>query len=98
MAQVLMRAASFVAIIILGYVLKCRGFFKEEDFGILSKMTLKIALPAAIVANFSGASLNPSMLFLSLLGFGGGALFMILGAVIAKEGGTAFLYPEPFRL
>lgn len=85
MAQVLMRAASFVAIIILGYVLKCRGFFKEEDFGILSKMTLKIALPAAIVANFSGASLNPSMLFLSLLGFGGGALFMILGAVIAGK-------------
>ena len=83
MAEVLMKAASFVAIIILGYVLKCRGFFKEEDFGIISKIVLKIALPAAIVYNFSGASLEPSMLFLTLLGFLGGALFVVLAFLLS---------------
>ena len=31
MAEILMKAGSFIAIIILGYVLRRRGFFKEED-------------------------------------------------------------------
>lgn len=84
MAEILMKAASFVAIIILGYVLKCKGFFKEEDFGVLSKIVLKIALPAAIVYNFSGASLEPSMLILSLFGFMGGALFVVLGVLLSN--------------
>lgn len=69
-----MKAASFVAIIILGYVLKRKGFFKEEDFYILSKIVLKITLPAAIVSNFSGIDLQPFMLVMILLGLGGGVL------------------------
>lgn len=74
MAEILMKAASFVAIIILGYVLKRKGFFKEEDFYILSKIVLKITLPAAIVSNFSGIDLQPFMLVMILLGLGGGVL------------------------
>ena len=32
MEAILMRAGSFMAVIILGYVLKKVGFFKEEEF------------------------------------------------------------------
>ena len=71
MGEILMQAFSFVAIIILGYVLRSRGFFKEEDFYVISRIVLKITLPAAIVSNFSGMSLEPSMLLISLLGLGG---------------------------
>ena len=70
MGEILMQAFSFVAIIILGYVLRSRGFFKEEDFYVISRIVLKITLPAAIVSNFSGMSLEPSMLLISLLGLG----------------------------
>lgn len=65
-----------MAIIILGYVLRRRGFFKEEDFYVLSRIVLKITLPAAIISNFSGIVLKPSMLLLSLLGLGGGVIFV----------------------
>lgn len=54
MGEILMQAFSFVAIIILGYVLRSRGFFKEEDFYVISRIVLKITLPAAIVSNFWG--------------------------------------------
>ena len=54
MAEILIKAASFVAIIFMGYLLRKKGFFKEEDFHVLSKIVLKITLPAAIVSNFSG--------------------------------------------
>ena len=76
MGEILMQAFSFVAIIILGYVLRSRGFFKEEDFYVISRIVLKITLPAAIVSNFSGMSLEPSMLLISLLGLGGGVILI----------------------
>lgn len=76
MAEILMKAAAFVAIILMGYLLRKKGFFKEEDFHVLSKIVLKITLPAAIVANFSGAQVEASLLILSLLGLGGGVIMM----------------------
>ena len=36
MEAILMRAGSFMAVIILGYVLKKVGFFKEDDFYVMS--------------------------------------------------------------
>ena len=76
MAEILMKAAAFVAIIFMGYLLRKKGFFKEEDFHVLSKIVLKITLPAAIVANFSGVDLQASLLILSVLGLGGGLMLI----------------------
>ena len=67
MTEILMKAGSFVAIIIMGYMLRRKGFFKEEDFYVLSRIVLKITLPAAIVTNFTGIDLKPSMLLMSCL-------------------------------
>ena len=82
MAEILMKAAAFVAIIFMGYGLRRVGFFKREDFYLLSKIVLKITLPAAIVTNFAGMELQPSMLFLALLGFLGGVIFILLAVVV----------------
>ena len=83
MTEILIKAASFVAIIVVGYVLRRRGFFKEEDFYVLSKIVLKITLPAAIISNFSGIDMKPSMLLLSLLGLGGGVIFVTMAFLIS---------------
>jgi len=79
MTDILTRAGCFIAIIIMGYVLRKINFFKEGDFAILSKITLRITLPCAFISNFSGKQLEPSMLFISLLALGAGILYMILG-------------------
>ena len=79
MEAILMKAASFIAVIILGYGLRKAGFFKEEDFYVLSKIVLKITLPASIIANFSQTEIQPAMLLLCLVGFAGGVLYMSLG-------------------
>ena len=78
MTDVLTQAGSFVAIIVLGFLLKKIGFFKEEDFTILSKITIRITLPAAIITSFAGREIDPALLTLVLLGFGGGALYILL--------------------
>lgn len=83
MAEILMKAGSFIAIIILGYVLRRRGFFKEEDFYVLSRIVLKITLPAAIVTNFTGIDMKPSMLLMSLLGLVGGIILTGMAFLIS---------------
>lgn len=82
MLDILIRAGSFVVIIILGYSLKKIGFFKQEDFTLLSRITIRITLPAAIIVNFSGKQIDPAMLGLGILGLGGGAIYIALGYLL----------------
>lgn len=76
MEAILTKALCYIAIILLGYVLRTCGFFKAEDFHILSRIVMKITLPAAIVTSVSGREIQPSMLLLSLLGLGFGILYI----------------------
>lgn len=82
MFDVLTRAGCFIAIILAGYILRKVNFFKEGDFAVLSKITLKITLPAAFISNFSGKQLDPSMLSFTLMALAAGILYMILGYLI----------------
>ena len=77
MLEILMRAGCYVAIIILGYILRKKNFLPKETFGILSKIVINIALPAAIIASTSGKTIDATMLTISLLGMGGGILKII---------------------
>lgn len=82
MINILVRAGCFVAIIVLGYALRKMKFFKEEDFGVLSKIVLRITLPAAIVTSFAGKMVHPSLLVLTLIGLGIGAFFIALAVLL----------------
>ena len=82
MLDILVRAGSFVAIIILGYMLRKIGVFKKEDFTVLSKIVLKITLPAAIIVSFSGKKIDLAMLSLVVLGLGGGFIYILLGILM----------------
>ena len=88
MESPVIRAIYFVLIILLGHVLRRIGLFKKEDFKVLSNIVLKLTLPAAIIVNFAGKSLDLSMLALIALGLGGGILYMILGYLTEKSFGV----------
>lgn len=82
MQEILIRAGSFVAIIILGYMLKKAGVFREEDFSVLSRIVIRITLPAAIVTSFAGKTIDPSMLAIVLMGIGGGILYILIAVLV----------------
>lgn len=82
MAEILVRAGCFVGIIMLGYVLRRIGFFKEEDFHLLSKIVLKITLPAALVSSIANKEIDPSLLFISLIGLMGGVIYIAIMYVL----------------
>ncbi len=79
MLDILQRAGSFIAIILLGYLLKKVGFFKQEDFTILSKITIRITLPCAIITSFSGKQIDMGMLSLVLMAIGCGMIYVAIG-------------------
>ena len=62
MWEILARAGCFIAIILMGVLLRRIGFFKREDFHLLSKIVIRITLPAAIITNFAGRELDYSLL------------------------------------
>lgn len=76
MQDILTRAGCFIAIILLGFVLRRAGVFKEGDFRVLSQITLKITLPASIVVSFAQMTVDPAMLSILFLALGGGLLYM----------------------
>ncbi len=82
MLDILIRAACFVAIIVLGFVLKKLGVFKDSDFSVLANVTLKITLPAAIITNFANKELDVSMLLLILLAIACGFVYVGLGFLL----------------
>lgn len=85
MGEVLTRAGCFIAIIALGMFLRRAGFFKAEDFGVLSKIAIRITLPASIIYSFSGKKLDPALLAVALIGLGGGILYMACGWLMNRS-------------
>ncbi|MBQ8833509.1 MAG: AEC family transporter [Oscillospiraceae bacterium] len=85
MQEILIKAGCYIAIIILGYVLRQRGFFGPETFGVLSKIVIKITLPCAIIASSAGKPIDATMLTISALGLGGGIVYMIAGWLMYRK-------------
>ena len=79
MLEILVKASCYIAVIVLGFVLRRVGFFDEHAFPVLSKLVIRVTLPAAIVANAVGREIDLGMLVIVLLGFGGGVIYMIFG-------------------
>ncbi len=89
MSGILVRAACFVAIIVLGVFLRGGGFFKKEDFHLLSRIVITITLPAAIITNFAGRELDYSLLVLILVGFLCGAVQMLTAYLLNRGRGRS---------
>ncbi len=82
MQEVLTRAGSYVFIIILGILLRKAGVFRREDFVVLSNLMVKVTLPASIIYNFAGSSVEAALLPVMLIGLVSGIVCM----------GTALLF------
>ena len=87
MLNILTKAGCYIAIIILGILLRKIGFFKESDFSVLSKIVIKVTLPAALIVNAATRELTPQLLSLILLGFGCGVVYVAVGWLSGRHAG-----------
>ena len=68
MESVLIKVAAFLVIIFGGYALKRIGFFRVDDFRLISTVVLKITLPCAVISNFGRIEVEAALYSLVLLG------------------------------
>ncbi|MBR5478613.1 MAG: AEC family transporter [Clostridia bacterium] len=86
MADILLKSCSFVFIIVLGYILKRAGLFKERDYKIVVNTVIYITLPAAVVTSFASYELDLSLLLAVLIGFAlNVSIFLISLALCRKK-------------
>ena len=85
MLNILIKAGCYIAIILLGIGLRRIGFFKESDFSVLSKIVIKVTLPAALIVNAASRDLDPRLLTLALLGLGGGVIYVLAGWFVSRR-------------
>jgi predicted permease len=78
MLEILTKAGCYIAIILLGYFLRKIKFLPEQTFDVLAKISLSIALPAAVIANTAGKEIQINLLAIAALGIGCGLVLMIL--------------------
>ena len=83
MILVLFKALSFLAIIFLGYFLKRKGFFSENDKNIITKIALNITLPASIISSFVSFEKNNSLFILVFMGLVIGIFMFLTGALVS---------------
>ena len=89
MAEVLARAISMMGIIILGYVLKERGFLNRSLFPVLSRITINITLPCVIISKFSDFDMNRVFLVLLPIGIAINLFTILIGYLSGAPGGRA---------
>ncbi len=82
-----MKASAFVFIIIMGYVLKKRGFFAPDDYRIVTKIVIDITLPAAIINSFGSFQKDDSLFILVLLGLGCNMVMILIGYILSDKKG-----------
>jgi predicted permease len=85
MESVLIKAFSFVLIIIIGYVLKKIGIFEAKDYKIVTKIIMNITLPCAIITGFANFQMDTSMIFIILIGFLCNIIMSLMGLILARN-------------
>ena len=85
MEQILFRSASFIAILILGYLLKRSGYLGQKDYQILAKVVLGVTLPAAVLTNFASYTLDVSLLLCVPVGFALNWVQLLAGSLLSRK-------------
>lgn len=85
MLDVLIKAFSFIFIIVVGYLLKRYGVLQRSDSIALSKIMMNLTLPAAVITGFASFEVEHSLLVLVLIGFVCNVLLLSAGFFIARK-------------
>lgn len=85
MQEVLLKFATMVFLILLGYGLKCVGVFQQSDSKIFTKVMLYVTLPAILINTMRGFTLDAGKILLIFLGFLANLLLAYLGKFLGRK-------------
>lgn len=86
METVLLKAFTFIFIIVLGNILKQKGFFEKKDSSLISKIVIKITLPCALLGSAASLTLNTTTIAILVLGLASNTIMAFISRLLfAKD-------------
>jgi predicted permease len=85
--DVLGKAAVLVAIVAVGFGSKKVGWTSASDFGVLTRILLRITLPCALATSFNSYTITPSLLYISGLAIVIVVTQLLAGYWLGRHGG-----------
>lgn len=84
MNDIVIRIICLIGIIALGYFLKQRGIFPDSTVNVLSKIILRVTLPATIICSYASKSFDISLLMVVAIGFAANMIYVIIMMLLGK--------------
>jgi len=85
MIPILLKSASLISFIVLGYVLKRLGLFGKDDYRIPVKIVMNITMPCAAIVSFASYPPDLSLLLVVCLGFGMNCLMLAAAYLCSRS-------------
>jgi len=85
MGDIFIHSFSFLLTILLGFLLKQVGLFKQEDGKTLSKLIVYITLPATVIVGVNGTQINLIALGLIALGLFSNVILAFVGYIQSRK-------------
>lgn len=85
--DVVVKALALVTIVAIGQGIKRIGWVKASDFGMFSKIVLRITLPCALVTAFNDYEMPVAMLGLALVGVVANTVLQVTGHLLERRRG-----------
>ena len=87
MGNILLQSGTLIFLIVLGYVLKCVGLFKQSDSRLLASIMLHVTLPAILINAFRDFVPDARLLIFSLVGLAANVIMSVVGWKLGKKEG-----------
>lgn len=85
MEAVIWKAVAFLFVIFLSYFLNRRGFFPAGSAQTVTKITMNITMPAAVISSFAQFQKDNSLFLLVALGLGCNCAMLLAGFLVSRK-------------
>ena len=85
MAEIMIKAAGFVFVIIIAFILKQVHVLEKRDGLTIATIIMNVTLPCALLTNASGVTIDQSMLILLLVGLASNIIMLFISFILSRK-------------
>ena len=85
MAEIMIKAAGFVFVIIIAFVLKQIHVLEKRDGLTIATIIMNVTLPCALLTNASGITIDQSMIILLLIGLTSNIIMLLISFILSRK-------------
>jgi len=85
MAEIMIKAAGFVFVIIIACILKQVHVLEKRDGLTIATIIMNVTLPCALLTNASGITIDQSMIILLLIGLASNIIMLFISFILSRK-------------